>query len=198
MKLRLATAVGAITLVLGAAAHSQTNLLVNGGFETGLASWTTTGFALQGYDYGIDDDAHSGASAFYGGAIDGLGFLRQSITSVTGQAYSVDFWLASDGYLPNHFQVLANGEALLDAEDVLLQPYSAMHVSFTASSTSTQLAFGFRNDSGALHLDSVTVTAVPEPTTGVLLAIGLCAISVGRRRFSRAAPEGIVPRAAGL
>jgi hypothetical protein len=181
-------AAGALALTLCAAsAHSQASVIVNGSFESGLASWSTSGFTLQGYDYGIDNAAQSGTSAFYGGAIEGLGFLSQSFASVAGQRYDIDFWLASDGFLPNQFQVLASGQVLLDLQDILIQPYGAMHTAFTATGASTQLQFGFRNDSGALHLDNVTVAAIPEPTTLVLLAIGLGGLAIRRRQLKAAA-----------
>jgi hypothetical protein len=190
MKSPFAAAFGAALLTLCAAAHAAgPNLLVNGSFESGLASWTTAGFTLQGYDYGIDSDAHSGASAFYGGGIDQPGFLRQTFSSVAGQVYDLDFWLKSDGFLTNAFQVIANGQVLLSLEDLLLQPYGARHVSFTAAGASTQLEFGFRDDSGALHFDDVTVSvsAVPEPVTSALLVLGLGAIAARRRASRRSA-----------
>ena len=177
----------ALALTLCAAtAHAQANLVANGSFESGLASWTTNGFLLQGFDYGIDNAAQSGSNAFYGGAIESLGFLNQTFATQAGQRYNVDFWLASDGFLPNRFQVLANGQLLLDLEDVLIQPYGARHTVFTAIGPTTQLQFGFRSDSGLLHLDNVTVAAVPEPETVALLALGLAAVAA-RRRWLKAA-----------
>ena len=183
MKPSIAVAFGAAMLTVCAAAHAGPNLLVNGSFESGLASWTTSGFTLEGYDYGIDGDAQSGANAFYGGGIEQLGFLRQTISSVAGQLYDLDFWLKSDGFLPNRFEVIANGQVLLNLEDVLLQPYGAKHVSFTGTGNSTVLEFGFRDDAGALHFDNVTVSAVPEPLTSALLVLGLGAIAARRRAF---------------
>jgi hypothetical protein len=70
-------------------------------------SWTTNGFFAQGFDYGIDNLSQSGSNAFYGGAVQSLGFLNQTFATQAGQRYDVDFWLASDGFLPNRFQVLA-------------------------------------------------------------------------------------------
>ena len=190
MKMRLLPAikaVGAIALsVWAAAANAQANLVVNGSFESGLASWTTNGFLLQGFDFGIDNAAQSGNNAFYGGAIQSLGFLNQTFATQAGQTYNVDFWLASDGFLPNRFQVLANGQLLLDLEDILIQPYGARHTAFTAIGPTTQLQFGFRSDSGLLHLDNVAVAAVPEPEMVVLLAIGLGALAARRRQLKAA------------
>jgi len=193
MKSAFAVAVGAAMLTVCAASHAGPNLLVNGSFESGLASWTTNGFMLQGYDYGIDNDAQSGANAFYGGGIEQLGFLRQTFSSVAGQVYDLDFWLKSDGFLPNRFEVIANGQILFDLEDILILPYGARHVSFTATGTSTLLEFGFRDDSGALHLDNVTVSAVPEPVSSALLLLGLGAIAARRRSFLRSACDGTLP-----
>jgi hypothetical protein len=174
----------ALALTLGAAAaHAQANLVVNGSFESGLASWTTNGFTLEGFDFGIDNAAQSGSNAFYGGAIESLGFLNQTVTTQAGLRYDVDFWLASDGFLPNRVQVLANGQVLFDLEDVLIQPYGARHTAFTAIGPTTQLQFGFRNDSGILHFDNVTVAAIPEPETVALFALGLGALAARRRQL---------------
>ena len=188
MRLLSATrAVGAIALSLcAAAANAQANLVVNGSFESGLTSWTTNGFFSQGFDYGIDNLSQSGSNAFYGGAIQSLGFLNQTFATQTGQRYDVDFWLASDGFLPNRFQVLANAQLLLDREDILIQPYGAVHTAFTAIGPTTSLQFGFRNDSGVLHLDNVTVTAIPEPMTLALLALGLGGVAVRGRQLKAA------------
>ena len=173
---------GALALSVWAAAANAQNLVANGSFESGLASWTTNGFFAQGFDYGIDNQAQSGSNAFYGGAVQSLGFLNQTVATQAGQVYNVDFWLASDGFLPNRFQVLANGQLLLDLEDVLIQPYAARHTAFTAIGPTTQLQFGFRDDSGLLHLDNVTVAAVPEPEAMILLALGLAAVAARRRQ----------------
>jgi hypothetical protein len=77
--------VGAIALSLcAAAANAQANLVVNGGFESGLASWTTNGFFSQGFDYGIDNLSQSGGNAFYGGAIQSLGFSQPTFRHPSG------------------------------------------------------------------------------------------------------------------
>jgi len=177
-----AQAAGILTLTLCAGpALAQANIVVNGGFESGLASWTTASFFAQGFDYGIDNTAHSGTSAFFGGAIGELGFLRQTVATQAGVRYDVDFWLASDGFLPNQFQVAVNGVPLLNLDDIVVQPYSAGHASLVATSGPSALQFGFRNDSGLLHLDDVRVAAIPEPAINLLMAAGLGALALLRR-----------------
>jgi hypothetical protein len=163
-------------------ALAQANIVVNGGFESGLASWSTAGFFAQGFDFGVDNAAHSGSNAFYGGAIDGLGFLSQSLPTNVGATYDVNFWLASDGFLPNQLRVVVNGQTVLSRDDLLLQPYGAFHTSFIATGASSQLQFGFRNDSGLLHLDDVAVAVIPEPDISLLMAVGLGALAVAQRR----------------
>lgn len=173
-------AVSAICASMSASAAP--NLITNGGFESGLSGWTATGFFAQGFDYGVDDQAHSGLSAFYGGAIGDVGVLSQSFATVAGGRYTLDLWLSSDGFLPNEFSVKTNTATLLDSVDILLQGYREVQLGFVAGSALTSLQFGFRNDSGALHIDDVTVQAIPEPSTIALMVGGLAVLGLRRRR----------------
>ena len=170
---------------------AQANIVVNGSFESGLAAWSTSNFLLQGFDFGIDSAAHSGSNAFFGGAIEGLGFLSQSLATTAGNTYDIDFWLASDGFLPNQLRVVVNGQTLLSRDDILLQPYAAYHTTFVANGAVSQLQFGFRNDSGVLHLDDVAVAAIPEPEISLMMAIGLGAVAFARRRLRRSATSRV-------
>lgn len=180
----LAGAAG-LAMATGAA---RAELVANGGFEAGLDGWTTTGFQLQGYDHGVGDVARSGSQAFYGGGVGDAGFLVQSLATVPGQTYRLSFWLFSDGFVPNELTLQIGGSPAYAAADVLLQPFDEVRLDFTAASTSTQMRFGMRNDSGVFRLDDVSVVAVPEPATAVLAGLGLVVVTVlGRRRRARIA-----------
>jgi|SRR5579862_7075577 len=157
-----------------------TNLVSNGGFESGLTGWTVSNFFLQGFDYGIDNQSHSGTSAFYGGAIGDLGFLTQTIATAAGRDYSVQFWTQSDGFFENAFQVAANGTVLLSETDIPIGNYVQQTVFFQATGASTTLQFGFRDDAGFIHLDDV-VASVPEPATFALFGVGLLGLCWTRR-----------------
>jgi|SRR5579862_677710 len=157
------------------------NLVNNGGFESGLTGWTTNNFILQGFDFGIDSIAHSGSSAFFGGAVGDLGFLSQTITTVPGTSYLLTFWTMSSGFFENEFQASINGSVRLDEMDVPIGGYARQTLVFEATGASTTLQFGFRDDGFAFHFDDVSV-AVPEPASLPLLAIGLAGVALARRR----------------
>jgi hypothetical protein len=167
------------------------NLVSNGGFESGLAGWSATGFQLQDFDFGVDGAlAHTGSNSFKGGAIESLGFLSQVMTTVPGTAYNIDLWLASDGFFENEFRVLWNGQVVYDKTDIFPQGFTQIVIDPMATGAFSTLSFGFRDDSGFLHIDEVSVRAVaaiPEPSQVALIAVGLgfLARAARRRRDAR-------------
>jgi hypothetical protein len=162
------------------------NLVSNGGFESGLAGWSTSGFQLLNFDFGLDSVAHSGGSSFKGGAIESLGFLSQSLATVPGTAYNIDLWLASDGFFENEFRVLWNGQVVYDKTDLFPQGFTQVVIDPMATDVFSTLSFGFRDDSGFLRIDDVSVravvAAVPEPSQWALIAIGLAFLARATRR----------------
>ena len=54
------------------------NLVSNGGFELGLAGWSTSGFQLQDYDFGVDGSfAHAEATRSRGARSNRSAFCRK-------------------------------------------------------------------------------------------------------------------------
>src|SRR4029077_10049470 len=73
-------------------AHAQ-NLLTNPGFETGdFTGWTLSGDTS--FCSVSTQHPHSGSFSARLAGLPGTGFLDQTITTVVGQSYHVDFWLA--------------------------------------------------------------------------------------------------------
>jgi hypothetical protein len=169
----LLTAAG---LAAALASHRPTaaDLVTNGGFETGdFTGWTLSGnTAFTGVTTG---NAHGGQWAAFSGPDGSLGELSQSIATMPGMTYTLTYFLQSDGQSPNEFRATF-GDRTVDLTDLPAFGYTRETLTVTATGTSTPLGFAFRNDDGVFFLDDVSVTAVPEPGTLSLSAIGGAAL----------------------
>jgi hypothetical protein len=159
---------------------AHANLVTNPGFETGdLTGWTQ--FGNVGFT-GVDGSPHSGSFSAFLGPVGSLGFLSQTLATTPGVTYDLRFFLQSDGGTPNEFQVSWNGSGLSDQLNLPVSGYTERDFpSLLATSSTTPLVFGFRNDPGFLHLDDVTLDPVPEPTT--LIFFGTTAAGLGLARW---------------
>jgi acyl-coenzyme A thioesterase PaaI-like protein len=75
-----------------------TNLIVNGGFETGsLSPWTLGGTSgLQNSGTVETGHAHAGTYSYVDGSVDGTDGIYQGFSTVAGQTYTISFWLANN------------------------------------------------------------------------------------------------------
>jgi hypothetical protein len=146
------------------------NQVQNGGFETGdFSGWTGSSNA----NIGIGGPTaggfggyipHSGNYYAALGASGSLGSLFQTIPTVAGAQYSLTFWYASNGLSPNELQAFAGGFKLFDQVNIpSTNGYAEFSTTFTATSTTTFLNFGERDDSSYLALDDVSVVLAPPP-----------------------------------
>ncbi|HET9114197.1 MAG TPA: PEP-CTERM sorting domain-containing protein [Burkholderiales bacterium] len=174
---------GLLAFVMCAAFGSgiaQANV-INGGFETGdFTGWTLSG--NTGFTGVSTNSPQSGAYAAYLGAVSTLDYLSQNVSTVAGTAYTLGYWLESDGGTPNEFSVSWDGTVLSDLHDIGSQRYTHYVFDVVATGASSLLTFGSRDDPGFLHLDSVSVNSVlPEPASLALFGIGLAGLGAMRR-----------------
>ncbi len=159
-----------------------------------LPGWSVGGGAFERWSNGFsgftskDGVAHLELDSNWGNTS-----IWQVITTVVGQAYTVNFSAAHrpDGQF-SQIQFLVGPQS--DGNIVFTTPqmtagYQWMdyEASFVATGTSTEIVFRSKGTSNSYgdHIDNISVTAVPEPTSLVLVGLGLLGVAVrARRRFA--------------
>jgi hypothetical protein len=170
---------------IGGAAHAA-NIVVNGSFETGdTTGWTlggNTGFMgveCPGAPFAGPGD---GNCDLFAGPIGSNGTLSQTLATIPGRFYSIDFDFRPDGGTPSFFSAVWDAQpALFSVTNPAASPYQVLHFGALATASTTSLTFNFRDDPGFLFLDSVSV-AVPEPGSLALLGIGMAGLWWKRRK----------------
>ena len=177
-----------VALSASSAAPSWANLVSNGGFETQNLDqnnnpippppdWEITGDGI------VIDTAFPNTGTYdmsFGAASNdpNPGILSQSIATVPGQSYDLSFALLDQSGLPtNSFVVTFGGfSATITGGQAASYTTEAFDVPGTdITGSSTTLSFSGANDTSAWNLDDVFVsaTAIPEPSTGLLVGISV-------------------------
>jgi hypothetical protein len=170
----------AVLAVLVAPRPASADLLVNGSFETGTFSgWTVTGGATAVQSAGGLGNYNPESGNFYAalGTVGlPLGTLAQTFATMTGDSYTLSYYLASNGTTPNEFKTVINGSTYFDQVNISPQAYTHYSYSFTATGSSSTVTFSERDDPNYLALDNVSVTqnvaSVPEPSTFIVSLVG--------------------------
>lgn len=173
-----------------AVSASASELVANGGFETGsLSSWSLTG--NTGFSGVVSTPVHSGEFAFTDGAVGSPGFLSQTVATVAGQAYDFSFWLRNDGGTPNAFSASLGGALLTTLTNAGgAFDYTHFFGTVVAASNNASLTFAFQQNPAFWSIDDISLTnavgGVPEPASWALMLTGFlgagAAIRANRRR----------------
>jgi hypothetical protein len=167
-------------------APARANLVTNGGFETGdFTGWDPPGA-------GILIDQVFPADGLYDAAFSDTGTLSQSIATTPGTGYSLTFSLLDESGFPLDSFTAAFGSFSVTVSGDTALPYTSESFLVPGSDitgSSTLLSFQGTNLFADWNLDDVSVvsTAIPEPSSGMLLmAAGVLAFSfTARRRMPR-------------
>lgn len=124
--------------------------------------------------------------------------VAQLLSTTAGASYEIGFWIGNADGSGNSAFTLASAVALaLDGQEVatFTNPDVSFHAvnwrhfthRFTAQSALTEIAFFNRTPTGDYYagLDNVSVTAVPEVPTYLLMLAGLAPVLLGGRRSTR-------------
>ena len=189
MKRILSRMLVAAAVLMVSALPAFATLVVNGGFETGdFTGWTHGGYTA---DTDVSDwHVHTGTYAAHLGPVGSDGILSQALATTPGQSYTVSFWLQSgqtliDANTPNDFHLSWDGGVIFSLVNAPLFGYTQYSFVTQATSSSTTLSFGFRNDPTYFFLDDVDVSPVPIPGAVWLLGSGIVGLIGLKRRMRK-------------
>lgn len=205
-----------LALAFAGAGPAEAQLITNGGFEGGTTGQFGSATIPNWLVWGSDGWHHGDAGLFHGGSLaiktwsDTTG-IYQDFSAAAGLSYDVSSYALSgsadaltgwDGVLKvEWFQTGVGSVGTQEVgrfEGSGVDPLGAWKLvsgTVVAPTGADQgrlvmhlVTDGAGPRSGSLNWDdaSVTLTAIPEPSSVVLLGLGLAAIAGLRRRFSRA------------
>jgi PEP-CTERM motif len=177
-----------LTLLLVIAGCSEaSNLVQNGGFETGDFQFWTPGGDTSSLFVVRDFNSNSGTYAavfsfiFSGSEDFSTGpSLSQSFTTDAGASYVLSYELSDLSSDPNGFQALWNGSVIPGSPVIDVTDFGYTLYQFTVLGTGADtLQFqSYQDDLSDWFLDDVTLnqSSAPEPSSLLLIAAGIIAL----------------------
>jgi hypothetical protein len=190
-----ALALTVMALTVCTASHAA--LVTNGGFETGdFSGWDLTGKVNIGFYETVCANGSSfggttctASSGNYAAALGPNGpsvDLSQNVATTPGAEYVLKFYLRNenlDQTPDNFFNVNFGGTNVFSSTNSSTFGLTAFTINdLVATSATTSLDFIVQNVPGGFFLDDVSLSAVPEPASVLLVAGALGAIGLIRRK----------------
>jgi Carbohydrate binding domain len=143
------------------------NLVSNGGFENGLAGWTSANGASGSGSFGIP--AHSGNYFLSLGAVGGDAHTTQTLATQIGTEYAISLWYWASGAHPDDLNVYFGSDHILSLTDPAQAGWTEYTEDAVATSASTVLDIGAFNNPAWDGVDDVSVVATGTSTAGSVL-----------------------------
>jgi hypothetical protein len=158
---------------------AQTNYIVNGTFSTGT-TYSVLGWTLGG---GSSLNNKNGDPT---PCLDLGGTATQTISDLTiGGTYTIsgNYYTTTSDSTTLMLEILIDGVAVAEYSGTAMT-WESFTYDYTATESSITLNFT-RIGGNACLIDNITMYAVPEPSTVALLALGLGAIGLARRKVQK-------------
>lgn len=151
-----------LAFALSAAQASASNLIVNGGFESGNFTGWSTQPAASGSNFGVIGFSHSGTFSARFGAVSGQhDSIWQNVPTAAGSRFTVSFWVYNGGVGSDSLRVIWDNSMVFNSTPLSLPASVWTEVTLTVYSTqaTTQLRFEAYDSPSFIFLDDISVTS---------------------------------------
>ena len=185
MKKTLFLGVGLAGLLTATAV--QGGLVLNGDFESGLTGWTSTADVTT-VAGGLSGNAASLTIDDFSAFAPYMSWLQQAV-GTAGTSYTVDFDVKKIGAGGTWVAFLGGASLVQDFSTSGLSTFTHFHYTVTPiDNTGVLFDFYQAGPGGALLIDNVNVSAVPEASSMMAGCLALAAAGLGAfRRFGKQA-----------